>query len=1100
MSTSALREDEVELMKCYKRAVVGTLSNTWMSFEELKESDIRATLGPTSGFGKNGFLLPSSLLKKTLDLLVVESAVEKRLFRAIPQFRLPQQLAITNAEDARCIINSSESKSTCSNLKRKFTEVPTHHDGEDVEDPLKLKMGTGTEDLLSPVSNFDSQALTTSEAPTLHDGEDVEDPLMLKMGTGTEDLLSPVSNFDSQALTTSAVSIPHVKDWRNDEKDDSDEREFMRMVEENNIAVFRSVGHNGSRNDAGGANIRHDTPQTDFADGSTNNMLHENDMEGPTASNGNDVGVVDSSTVSKGALSARTGTLADLGFFVSRSVKSTDIPRPPINLIKPLTARTSFRVIPKIITKVAIPPSTAPLVERLEAAQASIANMSTDKSRDRNVREKESQSDTVDRVPDRETQSDVQSLSLRTTTTHKKVHNAFLSPAFQNRIDMLKAYDARELTTHSQHVSITKEGLQCLLCKNKPMYDPGHFFRYEKDGVTGCKDTHVFSGKHQQCMKENLLQKLKQTSMITKLSTVTPTLTDEIKKFRHDLLKVCLVCKWSPYALDKPLVRNFFMQHSKYGASGQTSAVNLLREYLPFFCKGYEDDTNAIIVKKKFVSICVDGTTKVGEWMGFVVRYVDENDPLLIMQRCMLFRFKKSLAERRHFELSNTLLVVAASIFMGSPDINEAFGRIVAFMADRASLNRTTLLGDHIKASFPNAVYLDCHSHTFSNAAKMLETQLESLGRLWELHVNAFKGLNAKNVWTENMDKSMKTYSSTRWFSKRNVLVFVCQRWDEYTEFFNLAQFDDYKADTAIKKLRVVLNPNGDAEQLQRLFLIRLELAIICDCTRRLHEATYHLEGDGPVALLAYDEVQTALRSISVANIDSFPLVVFIIDAKVQAIEDEDEAIAVHNNWSDYVLEKIQYANHYCHTHFVQTVDRPLRVDDNNFGHLQGLFEVFALCNPDFINRKRLVLGGGFNVNLVYYIQQKLTWLSANHTHFTARITPELRIDLLRQVEEYLAVCVDINYQDLHFNQKIDALLEFWRLHRLNHRLSAWWEFAQIGFLYQPASGSVERLFSHLTRVLSSEREGSNDDLIKAGVYQAYDEALRKKRANVVIN
>ena len=693
-------------------------------------------------------------------------------------------------------------------------------------------------------------------------------------------------------------------------------------------------------------------------------------------------------------------------------------------------------------------------------------------------------------------------------STSTKAGRNISAEVYEERLQMIKTYDVEHNTNHSTYLSLGPNGIgiRCSLCSGKTVLkDPYDFFSCNQ--TTKEARGHIFRTSHVNAMAKTNSSVLKQKQQMVKaaIQNSSSRLSEDLKMFRYELVQLCLTNNWSPYSLDNAVTRAFFAKYGKFGNDALTSANHLVREFVPKICQNFDSFTSKLACAKLF-SLAVDGTTKVGEWFGTIIRFINIDDPDFIVQRPLLSRYKSSLAEVNHNQLSSTIVRIVNQIQSGAPpeydeegQVIFAFNRVVCFMADRVSINRTTFLGDTIRNTFPQAMYIDCHAHTLANTADELNKGCLLFARFWTVHQGLFaRAERANDLWLNMAASAMKSYSKTRWFSKRDCMIYVLSRWPTYLAFLDHADYIRAEPDTNFYKMRALLVPRywpeaTYAQSKQTAMLIKLEIAILVDCTKRLHAACYNLEGDGPLSLFAYDEVSDAFYSLEVADIFSFVNVAAVIDEAAQELP-ADEVADFRRQQRDYVIAKLALPWQYFSNHFIQhPLDRQVKVSDNCFGHILPMWEAMALCNPDFVRRKLLILSQGIPnagmASLLQFTTDKLECLVNME-----RITDGLRQRLLAQAEIFFNIGKHVNWGQLTFAKKVDAAKLFWKGYWKDKSIDAWVEFAEICFLHQPSSCSVERLFSVLQNVLTSDRECALDDLIKAGVYERYM-AVRRRRA-----
>ena len=111
----------------------------------------------------------------------------------------------------------------------------------------------------------------------------------------------------------------------------------------------------------------------------------------------------------------------------------------------------------------------------------------------------------------------------------------------------------------------------------------------------------------------------------------------------------------------------------------------------------------------------------------------------------------------------------------------------------------------------------------------------------------------ARMLWRKQTGGSMASYSPTRWWS----------RWEVYNQlllqFGDVASFLQNNEDVA-QATRAKLLPWFSNNQ--KKIALQIELAAIVDFGEPFVKATYRLEGDGPLALEAFEIVDTVAAAV----------------------------------------------------------------------------------------------------------------------------------------------------------------------------------------------------------------------------------------------
>ena len=126
---------------------------------------------------------------------------------------------------------------------------------------------------------------------------------------------------------------------------------------------------------------------------------------------------------------------------------------------------------------------------------------------------------------------------------------------------------------------------------------------------------------------------------------------------------------------------------------------------------------------------------------------------------------------------------------------------------------------------------------------------LDQFAKLW---IGLFsRNPKAKLVWREKTGLPIPTYSPTRWWSKWEVLKALLLSFGDVESFFK-----DCDLPPSRLKLLEILEDPANCRKLH------IELAATVDAGEPFVKATYVLEGDGPLVLSAYKEIQQLRASI----------------------------------------------------------------------------------------------------------------------------------------------------------------------------------------------------------------------------------------------
>ena len=180
-----------------------------------------------------------------------------------------------------------------------------------------------------------------------------------------------------------------------------------------------------------------------------------------------------------------------------------------------------------------------------------------------------------------------------------------------------------------------------------------------------------------------------------------------------------------------------------------------MSDLIPFVQSEEQQQIKAELQGKN-VSVIFDGTTRLGEALVIVLRFVDD---FVIKQRLVRFlTLTKSLTGE---EIARELINVLSVEYSISSE------RVLASMRDRASTNGVAMRT--IQVVYPNMIDIGCYSHTIDLVGvKFCTPNLDSFIRLW---VSLFAhSPRARLWWRDRTGKAMTSYSPTRWWSKWEVM------------------------------------------------------------------------------------------------------------------------------------------------------------------------------------------------------------------------------------------------------------------------------------------------------------------------------------------
>ena len=187
------------------------------------------------------------------------------------------------------------------------------------------------------------------------------------------------------------------------------------------------------------------------------------------------------------------------------------------------------------------------------------------------------------------------------------------------------------------------------------------------------------------------------------------------------------------------------------------TASSHLSELIPSILEKEKEKVKGELQNVEEVSIIFDGTTRLGEALAVIVRFVQENvkptQRLLQLQVVAKALNSKGLAQR-------LMCYVAVDHHFGP-------SMLLAAIRDGASVNGAALR--QLSFFYPEMMDIVCFSHTIDNVGNHFQFRvLDSFTRYW---VSLFsRGHTARLLWKEKTGVSMKSHSETRWWSKWEIL------------------------------------------------------------------------------------------------------------------------------------------------------------------------------------------------------------------------------------------------------------------------------------------------------------------------------------------
>jgi len=507
------------------------------------------------------------------------------------------------------------------------------------------------------------------------------------------------------------------------------------------------------------------------------------------------------------------------------------------------------------------------------------------------------------------------------------------------------------------------------------------------------------------------------------------TLTENTQVFR---VKVVSTFMRAGVPLNKLDVFRELFEENGYRLTDKRNLFDLI----PFIQKREVSAISAEI-NGKDLSVCFDGTTRLGEALAIVVRYID--DGWKITQRLVRLQIvAKSLTGE---ELARELIsVLSVQYSIGTQ-------QLLAAMKDRASVNEVAVRT--LKIVYPNLLSVGCFSHTIDRVGEHFVTP--NLSEFIVSWISLFShSPKTRILWRDQTGKSMATYSATRWWSRWEVIEQVSVQFGDVLPFLRM---EGLGSTTTTAKLITFFT---DA---QKKALLEVELATIIDWGRPFVTATYSLEGDGPLALECYEKIETVKAAIRTAHTPNLDAIARRISASAERSLLQ-RVFPSHSRGSASASQTLQQRIIQYGTACVQP---GLDYFEKHFNSSQDTLSAFKAAR--------------------YFSPQKINDIQPNADAINALksfpfLNSKTILDGLKgELPSYLAKVSDID-------PSID-ILQWWKQNE--SALPCWAAAARKVLLVQPSSAASERVFSLLKASFNPQQQSSLQDYIETSLMLQYN-------------
>ena len=288
----------------------------------------------------------------------------------------------------------------------------------------------------------------------------------------------------------------------------------------------------------------------------------------------------------------------------------------------------------------------------------------------------------------------------------------------------------------------------------------------------------------------------------------------------------------------------------------------------------------------------------------------------------------------------------------------------------------------------------------------------------------------AKLFWRQKTGISIQGYSATRWWSKWEVINQTFELFGDVEAF--IRQDEEFSNNTRAK-LTEFFSDN------RKLECLKVEFAAIVDAGKQFVQATYKLEGDGPLVFQCYEIISALSTSVVMEN---YPNVQAVVRNIAKSTEQQLK-------WIKYARQCIKPALDYYKEHLqADIISTPLKA-----------FKVARLFDPHYLNKVK---------------PQSVALTTLSVFPF---VTEPLLSDLKQEFPLYVAAAEDIS-------SDCETLM-FWKQHANN--IPQWKEAVAKIILLQPSSAAAERVFSLLKNSFGDQQLSALEDYIETSLIIQYN-------------
>ena len=537
-----------------------------------------------------------------------------------------------------------------------------------------------------------------------------------------------------------------------------------------------------------------------------------------------------------------------------------------------------------------------------------------------------------------------------------------------------------------------------------------------------------------------------------------------------------------------------------------------------------------------------------------IVGFVDDKGKM--QQRVIkLGLYNEAPEEKLTNQMSDHILHEISEVLEAPPKSLKVFTRDGVYLNELCMLKLTggLLINPNtnkevlMRGIYPEAVNIKCMSHTLDNcgadytvggikhnriegpAAKMIYNQINGLF--------SSPGESVKLSWKNYAGTAMPSVSQTRWWSREEFWAYLLPYFKFDEEMIREEWFDNWiqerveslrsgkkSVGALLMKLESTFVPGTRGYDIEFLVKAFIEIAVVVDITEKVRQATYVIEGDGPIAVMVMEVLDSVARyykstyqEMEFSNVrryiaqavrlnvapPGYVLPAIILDEfatgprlpeDIQPILDEqhiqDEQLLqdalppqdIQDNLpvsparaanpdagaNDVVAWELDLAwKEYC-----LKLSEPYMTYFNEMvmGHnCLPLWRAASMADPLNMQRQTLTAGD---------LRVRIQPLIGN-------LVPRPLVDrMVAELSEYERACSNLDWSNETYARRLLNVEEFWSKHKL---LPAWTEFAHLVFLLQPTSACVERSFSMLKYIMGDQQTRSLRDKIEASLMLRYN-------------